>query len=197
MVFTRKPDFKSPTNMAESGRIPTSPAQLIELQAGTEATFPPEAPSVIGNDLSIEGQSITIRCKGALRINGNIQADMHSKKLIVGQQAVIIGAIAANEVDVYGRVEGAIYGTNVRLHQSAQVDGDIHSQHLQIEAGAAFDGRSRKVQDVSEIAPRLESERPAAVATPISQDKARAPTQPSGAMFQSIVTPPAERQLHG
>ena len=193
MVFTRKPDLKTQATTSDASRIPSSPAELMQQPTGTESAFPPEAPSVIGNDLSIEGQSITIRCKGALRINGNIQADLHSKTLIVGQQAVITGAIAANDVDVYGRVQGAIYGTHVRLHQSAQVEGDIHSQHLQIESGAAFDGRSRKVTDGNEIAPKLEAERPAANVTPMTLDKARAPMQASGAMFQPIITPPVDR----
>jgi hypothetical protein len=33
--------------------------------------------SVIGSDLSIDGQTITIRCQGSLRVNGHIQADLH------------------------------------------------------------------------------------------------------------------------
>ena len=155
MVFTRKPDLKPQPIHSEIHRIPTSPSQLFE-QPASVAAAAAEAQSVIGNDLSIEGQSITIRCKGALRINGNIQADLHSRKLIVGPEALITGAIAATDVEVYGRVQGAIYGTHVALHETAQVEGDIHSEHLQIQKGAAFDGRSRKVLDASEIAPKLE-----------------------------------------
>jgi len=195
MVFTRKPDLKPTASPAEAHRVLTSPEQLQ--QAGVEAAFPAEAASVIGNDLSIEGQSITIRCKGALRINGNIQADLHSKALVVGQQAVITGAIAANEVEVYGRVEGAIYGAHVRLHQSAQVEGDIHSEHLQIEKGAAFDGRSRKVSDLNEIAPQLDGSRQAASVTPITTDRVRGVQPAPGGMFSSVLTPPGERVLNG
>jgi cytoskeletal protein CcmA (bactofilin family) len=115
-----------------------------------------EQESIIGNDLSIEGQTITIRCKGSLRVNGNIQADLHSKKLTVGDDAQINGAIAAETVDVYGRVNGAILGTRVVLHASADVEGDIHSQFLTVEQGATFDGRSRRVTNPAEIAPQLE-----------------------------------------
>lgn len=122
----------------------------------------PATQSVIGNDLSIEGQTITIRCKGSLKVLGNIQADLHSRELEVGQEAVIQGAIAADTVDVFGRVNGAIMGAHVVLHAGAEVEGDIHSHLLSIEQGAAFDGRSRRVKDPSEIAPQLE--RPASAA---------------------------------
>lgn len=116
----------------------------------------PATQSVIGNDLSIEGQTITIRCKGSLKVLGNIQADLHSRELEVGKEAIIQGAIAADTIDVFGRVNGAIMGAHVVLHAGAEVEGDIHSHLLSIEQGAAFDGRSRRVKDPSEIAPQLE-----------------------------------------
>lgn|SRR5512134_168882 len=156
MVFNRKSEPKS----FEGGAA--RPAE----QAGQDAAFDAQdelAESVIGNDLTIEGQSITIRCKGSLRVNGTIQADLHSAFLTVGEAATITGAIAANRVDVLGRVYGAIRGAHVVLHPSAQVEGDIHSQLLSIEQGASFDGRSRRVADPREIAPELE---PAAASPP-------------------------------
>jgi Polymer-forming cytoskeletal len=102
--------------------------------------------------------------------------------------------IAADEVDVLGHVQGAIYGTHVRLLTSAKVDGDIHSEHLQIEKGASFDGRSRKVADVRELAPKLEPD--------------QMPSRPGGAVsgavlapvargaYPEIVTPPVRDRLH-
>ena len=116
--------------------------------------------SVIGNDLSIEGDTITIRCKGSLKILGNIQADLHSKRLEVGKEAVINGAIAADTIDVFGRVHGSILGAKVVLHAGADVEGDIMSQLLSVEEGANFDGRSRRVTNLADVAPQLE--RPAA-----------------------------------
>ncbi|HKZ96584.1 MAG TPA: polymer-forming cytoskeletal protein [Hyphomicrobiaceae bacterium] len=134
------------------GAPPRQPVQDPSVAAGNE--------SVIGSDLSIEGQSITIRCKGSLKVLGNIQADLHSKQLEVGREAIISGSIAADMVSVHGRVNGAILGTNVVLHASAEVDGDIHSHLLTIEQGASFDGRSRRVVDPAEIAPQLERSSP-------------------------------------
>jgi cytoskeletal protein CcmA (bactofilin family) len=115
-----------------------------------------EGRSVIGSDLSIEGPSITMRCKGTLCVNGSIEANLHCMELLIGDQAVIIGSIAANKVAVSGRVNGAIFGDSVVLHSTAHVEGDISSRALSIEQGATFDGRSRKITDPAEVAPQLE-----------------------------------------
>lgn len=156
MVFSRKPEpvpAEAPApQLRRMDRIGGAEKHLHPV----ETANPVAAQSVIGNDLSIEGEAITIRCKGTLKVLGNIQADLHSREIEVGKEAVIEGAIAAETVDVYGRVSGAIMGKNVVLHAGAEVEGDIHSHLLSIEQGAAFDGRSRRVKDPSEIAPQLE-----------------------------------------
>lgn len=153
MVFNRKPDpVAAEAPAPQPRRNERSAAAHLGQVPG--AGMSPE--SVIGNDLTIEGQTITIRCKGSLRINGNIQADLHSRSLEVGKDAQIQGAIAADTVNVYGRVSGAILGAKVVLHASAEVEGDILSEYLSIEQGATFDGRSRKVTNPAEIAPQLE-----------------------------------------
>ena len=131
--------------------------QAFQVAAAAPATVEDQVlESVIGNDLSIEGQSITIRCKGSLKVLGNIQADLHSKRLEVGKEAIINGAIAADTIDVFGRVQGAILGTRVVLHSGADVEGDIFSMVLSVEHGANFDGRSKRVTDSATIAPQLE-----------------------------------------
>jgi cytoskeletal protein CcmA (bactofilin family) len=189
-VFNRKADQTAQPLYTAVHRIPAATGASPEVPTAATATDA-AVQSVIGNDLSIEGQSITIRCKGTLRINGNIQADLHSHKLVVGPQAVVTGSIAANEVDVFGRVSGAIYGTHVRLQESAKVDGDIHSEHLQMEKGASFDGRSRKVADVSEIAPKLEPQQSQVKAAGDVVEIVATPV----AKFPGVVTPARDR-LH-
>lgn len=155
MVFSRKSDPAPAETAAPALRRldRTMGMEKPHLQA-VQAAGP--AQSVIGNDLSIEGQAITIRCKGSLKVLGNIQADLHSRELEVGREAVVTGAIAAETVAVFGRVSGAIMGAHVVLHAGAEVDGDIHSHLLSIEQGAVFDGRSRRVRDPAEVAPQLE-----------------------------------------
>ena len=104
-------------------------ASIAHLHAVSETAVP----SVIGSDLSIEGEAITIRCQGTLRVLGNIDADVHGKHVEIGRDAVVRGTVSAEAVDVLGRVNGAIVGSNVNLHATAAVEGDIHSQILSIE----------------------------------------------------------------
>ena len=158
MVFNRKQEpmrhnFSAP-EMRAADRSRFSAPQPAQPSADSESQM---VESVIGNDLSIEGQTITIRCKGSLTVNGNIQADLHSRRLQVGKEAVVNGAIAADAVDVYGRVQGAIHGEKVMLRAGAEVEGDIMSSLLSVEEGANFDGRSRRVRDPADIQPQLES----------------------------------------
>lgn len=192
MVFSRKPDPK-PTSAPDPRLEPArAPAPQPASAAHADVSGPGEHESIIGNDLSIEGQSITIRCKGSLRVNGNIQADLHSRQLVVGEEAVINGSIAADQVDVLGRVNGAIYGAQVTLHSSAQVEGDIHSRSLSIENGASFDGRSRKVANASEIAPQLDSGSSGGRA----QSPSTAPDTSALRASPTVYAPPTASRLH-
>lgn len=159
MVFGRKPETK-PAGSPEVAPSPAVGAVRSERTAPSGPAGDAELESIIGNDLAIEGQSITIRCQGSLRVNGNIQADLHGKRIVVGEEAVIRGSIAAEEVVVLGQVNGEILGASVVLHASADVEGDIHSQHLALERGASFNGRSRRVTDPSEVAPQLVASAP-------------------------------------
>jgi cytoskeletal protein CcmA (bactofilin family) len=142
---------RSPELTPEQQRASTAP------QGFPSNNFPSVEDSVIGSDLSIWGQAITIRCKGSLRVNGHIQTELHCAELLVGEQTMILGSIVAKRVVVSGRVEGTIVGDSVVLATTARVHGDISSRSLGIEEGALFEGRSRKLTDVAEAAPQFES----------------------------------------
>lgn len=153
-MFNRKQD---------QGSKEIAPFQLRRGDGDANTAQPPQIPaqtyqaaSVIGSDLSIEGQSITIRCQGLLTVNGDISADVHSKQLDVGREGTIVGSVAAENVEVHGKVKGAINGARVVLYPTADVEGDISTQFLTIQEGASFDGRSRKVRDLAEVAPKLD-----------------------------------------
>jgi len=181
MVFSRKSDPKSFTVVPPE--IKNEAPQQAQLPPPTPSGLPDTGESLIGKDLSIEGPTITIRCKGCLRVNGTIQADLHCVELIVGEQAVINGSIAADDVRIFGTVTGAVTGSQVIVHSSARVDGDITSQSLTIEAGASFDGRSRKVANPAEVAPQLEA--PADPGYAIEQTPSYSSHQ------QPVATPPS------
>ena len=82
--------------VSRSSSGPPRPARVL-----TSSNFEPIDGSVIGSDLSIEGQAVTI--KGSLRVNGHMQAELHCGELLVGEQALIVGSIVAERVVVSGR----------------------------------------------------------------------------------------------
>ena len=167
---TAMPELAGPPPIPSRTRTPLQP---VDARHVSDA----EVNSVIGEDLTIEGQSITIRCRGALQINGNIQAELHSKTLVVGDSGKVEGSIWADTVDVRGRVSGTIMGSRVVLHPSAQVEGDIHAKSLSVSDGATFEGRSRRVTDSASIAPRLDGS--AAVTNSASAHPTQMPIPPS------------------
>ena len=155
MAFMRKPN-PMPFEVVPPALNPEQQRASTAGDGPRAFALPTQGELIIGSDLSIEGQSITIRCKGSLRLNGNIQADLHCVELLVGEPAVVAGSIVAEKVAVFGRVSGAIFGDSVVLHSTAHVEGDISSRSLVVEEGARFDGRSRKATDRAEVAPQLD-----------------------------------------
>lgn len=121
--------------------------------------------SIIGDDLAIVGQKITIVSQSRVHINGNIQGDINGKEVIVGRNGKVTGVITANSVSIEGHVDGAIRGQVVTLAATARVSGDIHHRTLSIAEGAHFDGRVRRPKEDSELTPDLDVASLAAVSS--------------------------------
>lgn len=111
--------------------------------------------SVIGKDLRIAGEKIVITSQGRLQFDGEIVGDLVGREIVIGETAVVSGSIAADMVEVRGRVNGTIRGANVTLKPSAHVEGDILHQVLSIAEGAQFDGRVRRAENPDDVKPPL------------------------------------------
>jgi cytoskeletal protein CcmA (bactofilin family) len=107
--------------------------------------------SVISNDLRIIGQSLRIISRGTLQVDGEVEGDVGGAEIIVGEEGMVTGTIAAERVIVRGRISGVIRAMTVALQSSARVEGDIHHLSLVIEQGAEFDGRCRRPADAAEL----------------------------------------------
>ena len=97
--------------------------------------------TIIAEGLTIVGK---VTAEGLVEVRGQIDGELECTSLIVARKAIIKGAIAAEHVEVDGRVEGPITGRAVVLKSGAHVIGDIYHETLMIESGAYFDGSSRK-----------------------------------------------------
>lgn len=112
--------------------------------------------SVIGTDLTILGEKITIISQNKLQIDGDIRGDVTGKQVVIGEDGSVIGTVCAEQIEVRGGVRGAIRASTVVLHPTSEVEGDIFHQTLSISEGAQFDGRVRRAKDASEITPNLD-----------------------------------------
>ncbi|MCH7413988.1 polymer-forming cytoskeletal protein [Belliella sp. R4-6] len=96
--------------------------------------------NVISKETSITGD---IKAQGNIRVEGRVDGSLDSKnKIVIGESALVIGKVKAEEVEVSGKVEGDVYclGT-LFLKKTALIDGDIFTQKLVVEAGAKFNGK--------------------------------------------------------
>jgi cytoskeletal protein CcmA (bactofilin family) len=135
----------SPTYPIPTQNAPTSAPPAAAAPGGRKSTY-------LGPDLTIVGN---LECNGLVQIEGTIEGDVHARQIAVGPKARLTGNIVADDVTVAGEVSGSVKGLNVTLKSGARIGGDIHHKSLAIEHGATFEGNSRRPQDVTELAPKL------------------------------------------
>src|SRR6266446_1490297 len=97
-------------------------------------------PSIISGDLMIKG---TLVSHGDVQIDGKVEGDIRSNALVIGEKAIILGDVFAEEAIVRGRVEGSIRARKVQLCATCHVEGNILHEALSVEAGAFFEGNCR------------------------------------------------------
>jgi len=134
-VFTKKPEVDG---SLRPGAQPSGRSQVGDSSTSSNSA------SVIGADLSVTG---SLTSKGEVQVEGEVQGDIHAKRLVIGEHATIIGGLIAEEVVVRGKVQGSVRGNNVVFQSSSHVEGDVFHKSLTIEQGAFFEGKSRRADD--------------------------------------------------
>ncbi len=141
--------------LADVPPLPATPVAATPAPSTPPAPVaPPRGLSILAADLQFEG---AVAGAGDLQIDGSIKGDVRVGRLIVGETGAIEGNVAADYVEVRGRVVGAVTGKQVKLVATAYVDGDLTAEQLSIDIGAYFQGRV------------LQSRREAPVAAPVAQ----------------------------
>ena len=100
-----------------------------------------DSPSVnlIGAGTSIEGDITT---NGDMRIDGFLQGTINVKgKLVVGPAGTVEGEIICQNADISGTIKGKIgVAELLSLKSTSKLSGDIITNKISIEPGAAFSG---------------------------------------------------------
>jgi cytoskeletal protein CcmA (bactofilin family) len=114
--------------------------------------------SVIGRDLTILGDKITIVSQNKLQVDGDVRGDVYGKQVVITDGGSVEGMVCAEKIEVHGAVRGSIRAVTVVLNASAKVDADIMHQTLGIAEGAHFEGRVQRSSDTSQLMPVLDPE---------------------------------------
>jgi cytoskeletal protein CcmA (bactofilin family) len=118
----------------------------------------PSRMSVLGADLTLLGDKITIISQSKLQVDAKIRGDIHAKEVVINAEGSVSGEVWAERIDVRGEVRGTIIAVTLALHESARVAGDILHQKLSVSEGAEFVGRVHLIKDPSELMPILDAE---------------------------------------
>ena len=158
-MFTKKPERDPPLDGGRTGSAsqrlpPAAPPGAVRANPARS-----NGSTVIGADLSITGN---LESKGEVQIEGEIQGDVHARRIVIGERARIIGALIAEEVVVRGSVQGSIRGNAVTFQSSSRIEADVFHKSLTIEQGAYFEGKSRRSEDPMSLQPTPNVPPPAA-----------------------------------
>lgn len=180
---TAKPGETSPLAASPPTPPPPRPSGPSATRAANRG-----GPSVIGQDLTITGNMVS---KGEIQIDGEIQGDIKSTHVIVGEQALITGSVIAEEIVIRGKVMGSIRGKRVLLQTSSHVEGDIYHQALAIEQGAFFEGKSRRSNEpLSESGTTISAPSTSPSQPPAPPTASTAPSSSSGPVTPTTSTTP-------
>ena len=95
--------------------------------------------NTIGAGTTITGD---IQSKGDIRVDGNLKGSVNTLgKVVLGKEGVIEGDVICNSADISGTLKAKITVSQLlSLKATAKLNGDIVTNKLSIEPGAAFTG---------------------------------------------------------
>lgn len=117
--------------------VATSPAADTARRSNGSA-----AQSIISRDLKIKGDLI---CNGDIQIDGEVEGDVQSRSITIGEGADVRGTVSSDSIRVCGSVNGQLKGQSVILAKTAKLIGDVTHQTLSVEPGAFFEGQCRRI----------------------------------------------------
>jgi cytoskeletal protein CcmA (bactofilin family) len=144
MLFNRKSENRSgpapgrkPEPRPEPQRTlePLPEARRVSTNPGTRSQ------SFIDASLTILGD---LHSDGDVQLDGRVCGNVSCAQLIVGREAAITGAVAAEQAVIRGCVTGTIRSPLVILQDSARVESDITYTVLAIDDGASFEGTAHR-----------------------------------------------------
>ena len=98
--------------------------------------------STIGADFTVEG---TVSSEGEVELGGTIKGPVNVKQLTVKERGSVFGEINAEDVEVFGFVDGKITAQKIIVGATGKVKGNLEfGEIIKVEEGASLDGHLKK-----------------------------------------------------
>ncbi len=99
-------------------------------------------PSIISENAKLKGDIIS---EGIVHIDGQIEGDISCEELVIGVKGVVVGSVTANNIQLYGVLNGKASADNLFIAKSAKLIGDATHNTIAIEPGAYVDGHCMRL----------------------------------------------------
>jgi cytoskeletal protein CcmA (bactofilin family) len=148
MVFGRR---KQKTSDPEPERSLLPPADEVRALAAADASLDVSveilevdeelpAQTVLAEDTRIVG---TVQTASALLLAGEIEGDINSSATVtIGVDGTIKGNVAAQNLEVTGRIDGEVRARRLCVGPTGRVHGNVIVERLIIDEGGILEGRS-------------------------------------------------------
>lgn len=99
-------------------------------------------PSIISENAKLKGDIIS---EGIVHIDGQVEGDISCEELVIGVKGVVVGSVSANNIQLYGILNGKASADNLFIAKSAKLIGDATHNTIAIEPGAYVDGHCMRL----------------------------------------------------
>lgn len=94
-------------------------------------------PTIISENTRIDGDIIS---KGIIHVDGRVEGDITCEELVIGLKGAVIGTVSANNLHLYGLLQGKAAVDKLFVAKTAKLLGDATHNSIAIEPGAYIDG---------------------------------------------------------
>ena len=95
-------------------------------------------PGIISEGTKIKGN---VTSSGTIHIDGRLEGDINCEELIIGVKGNVTGRVNANNLMLYGTLQGTADVNELFIAKSAKLLGDALHNMIAVEPGAYIDGR--------------------------------------------------------
>ena len=99
-------------------------------------------PSIISENAKLKGDIIS---EGIVHVDGQVEGDISCEELVIGIKGVVVGSVSANNIQLYGILNGKASADNLFIAKSAKLIGDATHNTIAIEPGAYVDGHCMRL----------------------------------------------------